>query len=78
MKSPDLPIILYKNYWSLIGSSLIGSLFGVMLLLYIDESYLKLLLGMVIWLYVLDQFRSQPLHLRRSIKTCSYLGCLQV
>ncbi len=65
-----------KNYWSLIGSSLIGSLFGVMLLLYIDESYLKLLLGMVIWLYVLDQFRSQPLHLRRSIKNMLIFGLL--
>jgi uncharacterized membrane protein YfcA len=77
-KAPISLLYYVKNYWSLIGSSLIGSLFGVMLLLYIDESYLKLLLGMVIWLYVLDQFRSQPLHLVAQLKTCSYLGCLQV
>ena len=62
-KAPISLLYYVKNYCSLIGSSLIGSLFGVILLLYIDESYLKLLLGMVIWLYVLDQFRSQPLHL---------------
>jgi uncharacterized membrane protein YfcA len=31
---------------------------------------------MVIWLYVLDQFRSQPLHLRRSIKNMLIFGLL--
>ena len=42
-----------KHYWPLILSSLIGSLFGVKLLLWLNEGYLKLLLGTVIIFYVI-------------------------
>ncbi len=57
-----------KQYWGLIGSSLIGSFIGVGLLLYVNEGYLKLIMGSVILLYVLDQFRSQPFQVSRSFK----------
>ncbi|ATO18824.1 hypothetical protein BS636_03665 [Acinetobacter sp. LoGeW2-3] len=50
-----------KHYWPLILSSLLGSLLGVKLLLWLNEGYLKLLLGTVIVFYVLDQLRSKPL-----------------
>lgn len=49
-----------KLYWPLILSSLLGSLLGVQLLLWLNEGYLKLLLGLVILFYVLDQLRDKP------------------
>lgn len=65
-----------KQYWGLIGSSLIGSFIGVGLLLYVNEGYLKLIMGSVILLYVLDQFRSQPFQVSRSFKNMLIFGFL--
>ena len=36
-----------KRYWPLMLSSLVGSVLGVKLLLWLNEAYLKLLLGLV-------------------------------
>ena len=65
-----------KYYWPLILSSLIGSLFGVKLLLWLNEGYLKLLLGTVIIFYVLDQLRSKPFQSNPHILSMVCFGLL--
>ena len=62
------------QYWGLIISSLIGSVFGVQLLLHLNDGYLKLLMGLFILWYVLDQFRSQPLRIQASLKNMLLFG----
>lgn len=64
------------QYWGLIISSLIGSVFGVQLLLHLNDGYLKLLMGLFILWYVLDQFRSQPLRIQASLKNMLLFGLL--
>ncbi|HCL58260.1 sulfite exporter TauE/SafE family protein [Acinetobacter variabilis] len=61
-----------SRYWPLMLSSLVGSVIGVKLLIWINEGYLKLLLGLVIIFYVLDQLRPTPL--RVSSSQLSMLG----
>lgn len=49
-----------QQYWPLLLTCLIGSIWGVKLLFWVDESYLKLLMGVVLIGYVLDQCRASP------------------
>jgi uncharacterized membrane protein YfcA len=65
-----------QKYWVLILSSLIGSFIGVILLLYINENYLKFMMGLVILLYVLDQLRAQPIRIQQSLPNMLIFGCL--
>ncbi|ANF80937.1 hypothetical protein A3K93_01200 [Acinetobacter sp. NCu2D-2] len=65
-----------KRYWPLILSSLIGSLFGVQLLLWINEGYLKLLLGLVIVFYVMDQLRAKSIQVKPSSWNMIIFGLL--
>ena len=65
-----------KRYWPLILSSLIGSVLGVKLLLWLNEAYLKLLLGLVIVFYVLDQLRARPLQVSPHISSMLCFGLL--
>ena len=55
---------------------MIGSLFGVKLLLWLNEGYLKLLLGTVIIFYVLDQLRSKPFQSNPHILSMVCFGLL--
>lgn len=65
-----------KKYWILIISSLIGSFMGVLLLLYINENYLKFIMGMVILLYVLNQLSTQPIRIQQSLRNMLIFGGL--
>ncbi|WP_216935146.1 MULTISPECIES: sulfite exporter TauE/SafE family protein [unclassified Acinetobacter] len=65
-----------KRYWPLVLSSLIGSVLGVKLLLWLNEGYLKLLLGLVIVFYVLDQLRARPLRVSPHISSMLCFGLL--
>ncbi|MCO8097987.1 sulfite exporter TauE/SafE family protein [Acinetobacter lwoffii] len=65
-----------KRYWPLMLSSLIGSVLGVKLLLWLNEAYLKLLLGLVIVFYVLDQLRARPLQVSPHISSMLCFGLL--
>lgn len=65
-----------KAYWPLILSSLVGSLIGVQLLLWLNEGYLKLLLGAVIIFYVFDQFRTQPFQTGQGVLSMLCFGLL--
>lgn len=64
------------EYWPLILSSLVGSLIGVQLLLWLNEGYLKLLLGVVIIFYVFDQFRTQPFQAGQHVLSMLCFGLL--
>ncbi|TQR61852.1 sulfite exporter TauE/SafE family protein [Acinetobacter sp. RF14B] len=66
----------FKKYWPLILSSLLGSLLGVKLLLWLNEGYLKLLLGAVILFYVLDQLRHQPFQVSPTVWSMLGFGLL--
>ena len=57
-------------------SSLVGSVLGVKLLLWLNEAYLKLLLGLVIIFYVLDQLRARPLQVSPHISSMLCFGLL--
>ena len=63
-------------YWPLILSSLAGSVLGVKLLVWINEAYLKLLLGLVIIFYVLDQLRASPFRVSNSLLSMLSFGLL--
>ena len=65
-----------KKYWGLIFSALIGSYLGVSLLLILNEGYLKLAMGVLILLYVADQFRQRPLQISASLKNMLIFGLL--
>lgn len=65
-----------KKYWGLIFSALIGSYLGVSLLLILNEGYLKLAMGVLILLYVADQFRQRPLQISASLKNMLIFGFL--
>ncbi len=65
-----------KKYWGLILSALIGSYLGVSLLLILNEGYLKLAMGVLILLYVADQFRQRPLQISASLKNMLIFGFL--
>jgi len=65
-----------QRYWPLILSSLLGSLLGVKLLLWLNEAYLKLLLGSVIVFYVVDQLRSRPLQASPQVWSMLVFGLL--
>ncbi len=65
-----------KRYWPLMLSSLVGSVLGVKLLLWLNEAYLKLLLGLVIIFYVLDQLRARPLQVSPHISSMLCFGLL--
>ena len=65
-----------KKYWGLILSALIGSYLGVSLLLILNEGYLKLAMGVLILLYVADQFRQRPLQISASLKNMLIFGLL--
>lgn len=64
------------RYWLLIGASLIGSLIGVNLLIKVPEGYLKIMLGIVMLLYVIDQFRHKPLQISASLQNMLLFGLL--
>ncbi|KHF76921.1 protein of unknown function DUF81 [Acinetobacter sp. neg1] len=64
------------RYWLLIGASLIGSLIGVNLLIKVPEGYLKIMLGIVMLLYVIDQFRHKPLQISASLRNMLLFGLL--
>lgn len=65
-----------KKYWGLILSALIGSYLGVSLLLILNEGYLKFAMGILILLYVADQFRQHPLQISVSLKNMLIFGFL--
>lgn len=65
-----------RLYFPLIVSSLIGSLIGVKLLLWLNEGYLKLLLGLVLLFYVIDQCRHTPLKIQASAQLMWIFGFL--
>src|SRR5690606_18209284 len=65
-----------KRYWPLMLSSLIGSVLGVKLLLWLNEANLKLLLGLVIVIYVLDQLLARPLQVSPHISSMLCFGLL--
>lgn len=65
-----------KKYWGLIFSALIGSYLGVSLLLILNEGYLKLAMGVLILLYVANQFRQRPLQISASLKNMLIFGLL--
>lgn len=65
-----------QRFWPLILSSLIGSFIGVKLLLWLNEGYLKLLLGLVIAFYVIDQLRRHPLQVSASTQNMLIFGLL--
>ncbi|GJC30890.1 hypothetical protein KAM398_10230 [Acinetobacter sp. KAM398] len=65
-----------KKYWGLILSALIGSYLGVSLLLILNEGYLKFAMGLLILLYVADQFRQYPLQISASLKNMLIFGFL--
>ncbi|UIP25245.1 sulfite exporter TauE/SafE family protein [Acinetobacter towneri] len=65
-----------KKYWGLILSALIGSYLGVSLLLILNEGYLKFTMGLLILLYVADQFRQRPLQISASLKNMLIFGLL--
>src|SRR5690606_28711175 len=65
-----------KRYWPLMPSSRSGSVVGVKLLLWLNEAYLKLLLGLVIIFYVLDQLRARPLQVSPHISSMLCFGLL--
>lgn len=51
------------QYWPLILSSLIGSFIGVQALLMLSEAFLKFALAGILFIYLADQLRSQPMHI---------------
>lgn len=65
-----------ERYWPLILSSLMGSVLGVKLLLWLNEGYLKLLLGLVMVFYVLDQLRVRPLQVSPHVSSMLCFGLL--
>ncbi|ENW85545.1 hypothetical protein F906_02358 [Acinetobacter pseudolwoffii] len=65
-----------KRYWPLILSSLLGSMLGVQLLFWLNEGILKLLLGLVMVFYVLDQLRTRPLQVSSHVSSMLYFGLL--
>ena len=65
-----------RMYWPLVLSSLIGSIVGVRLLLWLNEGYLKLLMGSVLIIYVFDQFRAQPWQVSASQSNMLIFGLL--
>lgn len=65
-----------KKYWGLIFSALIGSYLGVHLLLQVNEAYLKAGMGAVILLYVIDQFRAQPVRIAANLSNMLIFGFL--
>ncbi|WP_179998742.1 sulfite exporter TauE/SafE family protein [Acinetobacter sp. YH12239] len=64
------------RFFPLILSSLVGSLLGVKLLLWLNEGYLKLLLGMVMVLYVIDQLRQHSFTVSPSVLNMLIFGLL--
>lgn len=65
-----------QKFWPLVLSSLIGSILGVKLLLFVDQAYLKLLMGVSMLIYVLDQFRRQPFSLASNTQNMLIFGAL--
>ena len=68
--------IIFKRYWPLILSSLLGSMLGVQLLFWLNEGILKLLLGLVMVFYVLDQLRTRPLQVSPHVSSMLRFGLL--
>jgi uncharacterized membrane protein YfcA len=60
----------------LILSSLLGSILGVQLLFWLNEGILKLLIGLMMVFYALDQFRAKPLQVSPHIFSMLCFGLL--
>ncbi|NHB58014.1 sulfite exporter TauE/SafE family protein [Acinetobacter sp. 194] len=65
-----------RSYYPIISSSILGSFLGVRLLLWLNEGYLKLFMGSILILYVLDQFRRQPWQVKTSTINMIIFGFL--
>lgn len=63
-----------QRYALLIIASLIGTSVGVAVLFYLSEQYLKLMLGLILLGYVLDQLRARPLILQASKQNMVLFG----
>ena len=64
------------HYFPLILSSLLGSLIGVKLLLILNEGYLKLMMGIVMIVYVIDQCRASSFQIAATRKNMWFFGAL--
>lgn len=64
------------RYWPLLISSLIGSFLGVQVLLFLSEAFLKLTLAFMLFLYLVDQLRTQPFQIHSNVTNMLIFGLL--